>query len=149
MMTPLHFPLLVFAAAALLGLIASVGRPQSTPGDEARLVGLWGTTRHFGPEVRGELTIVRSGAGARVSIAGIGAPARFRGRAVTFALAGNQGRFQGELSPSGAGIHGHWIQPRGTATETSWASPVDLSRVGTDVWRGTVTPLDESVTLFV
>lgn len=142
-------PARIFAAVAMWGLLSPAGRPQSTGGDDARLVGLWGTTRHFGPEIRGELTIVRTGAEARASIAGIGAPAQFRGSAVTFALAGNQGRFRGDLSASGAGIHGHWIQPVGTATGTAWATPVDLSRVSADVWRGTVTPLDESVTLFV
>ncbi len=136
-------------AASLLLVLAPFEMAQTAPpAGENRLIGLWGVTRDFGPEIRGELTIERSMSGGSASIAGVRAPASFQSGGVTFALGGNLGRFRGQLSSSNRRIRGHWIQPAGTATGTAWATPVDLVRIAPDVWRGRVTPLDESVTLY-
>jgi CubicO group peptidase (beta-lactamase class C family) len=40
------------------------------------------------------------------------------------------------------------VQPAGLVTGVAWASPVELVRAGQGVWRGTVTPMEESTTLY-
>ena len=52
----------------------------------ARFVGLWGTTRSFGPAIRGELTITLAGDESRAAIGGTSVPVRPSGAAVAFTL---------------------------------------------------------------
>src|SRR6476659_5648628 len=136
---------------AVIGVLASAAPAQTAPteGVEARLVGLWGVTRSFGPEIRGELTIARTGAGWRASIAGTGAPVVMAGGNVTFELPGKLGGFRGHRGAPGAGIRGAWIQPAGIVTGVAWATPMELRPIGTEAWRGTVTPFEETVTLYL
>jgi CubicO group peptidase (beta-lactamase class C family) len=140
-----------FIVAGVMAVLAAAAPAQSptTSSDETRLIGLWGTTRSFGPEIRGELTLAQAGDGLRASIAGTSAHSELRHGEVSFALAANQGSFWGQLSASGIRIRGIWVQPAGIVTSVAWATPVDLRLVTKGVWRGTVVPLDESVTLFV
>jgi CubicO group peptidase (beta-lactamase class C family) len=132
-------------------LLAALTLAQSArpAGDAARLAGLWGTTRSFGPDIRGELTIARAGDGWRAAIGGTWAPVKMSSDNVDFTLAGNVGSFRGHRDAATARIRGQWIQPAGAVTGVAWATPVDLRPAGPGVWRGTVTPLEESVTLFM
>lgn len=134
-----------------LGLLlcAALALPQGAApaGDATRLAGLWGRTRSFGPAVRGELTIARAGGRWRATIGGTGAPVERSGDRLTFALAGNLGAFRGRRDASG--IRGMWIQPVGAATGVAWVTPVELGPAGPRAWRGKVTPLEESVTLYM
>ena len=140
-----------FIVAGVMAVLATAAPAQSTApsSDETRLIGLWGTTRSFGPEIRGELTLARAGNGWRASIAGTSAHAELRNGELSFALAANQGSFWGQLLASGSRIRGIWTQQAGIVTGVAWATPVDLRLVTKGVWRGTVVPLDESVTLFI
>ena len=102
--------------------------PTANP-DPARYIGLWGTTRAFGPAIRGGLTIT-SREGARIaSIAGTSAPVREEGRRLTFELAGKLGAFKGRREAGGR-IRGFWIQPAGIVTGVAWATPVELVPAG-------------------
>ena len=133
----------LFAVAS--ALVPASAQPASPAPD---LVGLWGTTRSFGPEIRGELTIRRAGDGWRAEIGGTWAPVEMTGGGeVRFALAGNKGSFRGRRES--ASIRGHWIQPAGAATGVAWATPIELPPADDSAWRGTVVPLDETLTLYV
>ena len=57
----------------LIGIFSTtivVAQSAAPAGDAARFVGLWGTTRSFGPEIRGELTITLAAGGPRAAIGG-------------------------------------------------------------------------------
>jgi CubicO group peptidase (beta-lactamase class C family) len=120
------------------------------------LTGLWAARRDFGPAVRGTLNID----GDSAAIAGRSAPVTFasdrrregRGgsaerRSVSFALPNDEGSFRGEIR--GDRIIGHWIQPTGVSTASPMATPVTLIRVQRSRWRGTVTPIDDHMTLYL
>jgi len=132
----------VFAIAS--ALVPASAQPAN-PGPD--LIGLWGTTRSFGPEIRGELTIRRAGNGWRADIGGTWATVEMGGSEVRFTLAGDKGSFRGHREADG--IRGHWIQPAGPVTGVAWATPVELRPAGDGAWRGTVVPLEESMTLYV
>ncbi len=135
----------------LIGILASAGLArEGAPAPEAnRLAGLWGATRSFGPEARGELTIFREAGGWSAQIAGSRASVRARGEDLAFALAGNRGSFRGRRDAKSSRVAGMWIQPAGAATQVSWATPVDLAPIAPGVWRGMVVPLEEAVTLYL
>jgi hypothetical protein len=140
---------LVATLAVLSSTTAALAQSAAPAGDASRLLGLWGATRSFGPEIRGELTIARSGDGWRASMGGTSAPVRMSGDSATFTLSAKLGSFRGHRDAAGKRITGHWIQPAGAATGVAWATPVELRPVGTGVWRGTVEPREESVTLYL
>ncbi len=135
----------------LIGVLSSAGVARDgAPAPEAsRFAGLWGATRSFGPEARGELTIFREGGGWIAEIAGRRASVQVRGEHLECALPGNRGAFRGRRDTKSSRVAGMWIQPAGTATQVSWATPVDLAPIGRGVWRGTVAPLEEAVTLYL
>ncbi|HKD11767.1 MAG TPA: serine hydrolase, partial [Thermoanaerobaculia bacterium] len=143
-------PVVMALGVTLAGaaLLAPADEP-SLPSAAAGVLGLWGVTRSFGPEIRGELTLARTGGVWSAAIAGVGAPVEVRGDAVDFELPGRLGSFRGRLDPGGLQVRGHWVQPAGAATGVAWATPVDLRRITPGVWRGTVVPLEEAVTVFV
>lgn len=127
---------------------AAAQAPSPFPSASA-LVGLWGTTRSFGPLIRGELTISHNRDGWRAMIAGKQGNVEIRRDSVTFSIAGNNGSFRGRRSVEGSLIRGHWIQPKGLATGVTWATPVELKRIGIGLFRGVVSPLEESITLYM
>ena len=123
---------------------AGIAQTANAPPD---LTGLWGDSRSFGPEIRGELTVRQTGGAWRAEIGGVSAPAELAGGELRFSLPGNKGSFRGRRE--GKVHRGHWIQPAGRATGVAWATPVELRPSGAGVWRGTVVPLEERVTLYV
>ncbi len=146
---------LCIGLAALAGTAAffEAGDEPARPAASSRVVGLWGVTRSFGPDVRGELTVARAGGSWCARIGGLQAQAPSRDDALDLEFPGHLGRFRGRRDPSGSSIRGHWIQPAGTATGAAWATPVDLERIAriapAEVWRGRVAPLEETVTLYI
>ncbi|MFE8595383.1 serine hydrolase domain-containing protein [Archangium violaceum] len=142
--------------AALLVLMAvpypsSAEEPASPAGADpaARLVGVWGSERVFGPEVRGELTLVRDGNTWQARIAGFEVAGRLEKGTLSVVLPGGQGEFRGTLSPNGQKLRGHWIQPKVIVGGTRYATPVELHAIQKDVWRGDVVPLDDRFTLYL
>ena len=129
--------------------------PAPTQGTRAAgLVGLWGSDRFFGPEVRGELTIVRSGDQWTARISGYTAAVHIEGNTVSFTLPGGHGEFRGHLGPDSKAIRGHWIQPRRVINTTAYASPLELRALRSSAhslgaWRGEVVPLDDRLTLYL
>lgn len=118
-----------------------------TPATE--LVGLWVAERDFGPEIRGALDLFKRGQQWTAQIAGFKAVATVDNGRVTFEIAGDRGAFRGHLDPEDGLIRGHWVQPPTTAHGVRFASPVELVPRNGGRWRGTVTPLDDTMIFFL
>ncbi|QSQ13311.1 serine hydrolase domain-containing protein [Myxococcus landrumensis] len=116
---------------------------------EEKLVGVWGSERVLGPEVRGELTLVRSANAWRARIAGYEVQARVEGKKVSILLPGGQGELRGTLAEDGQRITGHWIQPRVLMSGMTFATPVVLRALQPGVWRGDVSPLEDRFSLYL
>lgn len=110
---------------------------------DAELLGLWEAKRLLGPDVKGELVLVEGEGGHTAQIAGYSAPVTSRGGQYTFTLPDAKGSFRGKAA--GERIEGFWIQP---GSGLFHATPVTLRRERGH-WRGTVTPLQESFTLYL
>lgn len=128
-----------------LGLAATAAAARDI--GDAELIGLWKAKRHFGPEVRGELVLVRRGEGLVADIAGFAVPVRISGRDVAFELPDGKGRFRGRTTSRGA-IDGFWIQPPSPLASVAYASPVALRMVD-GLWRGEVKPLDQAFSFYL
>ncbi|WP_342375960.1 beta-lactamase family protein [Myxococcus stipitatus] len=135
---------------AWLILWASLGDAHAaTPPPEEQLVGVWGSERVLGPEVRGELTLVRGQDTWRARIAGYELQARVDGKKVSILLPGGQGELRGTLAKDGQRITGHWIQPRVLMSGMTFATPVVLRALRPGVWRGDVSPLEDRFSLYL
>ncbi len=75
-------------------------------------------------------------------------PAKVAGEAVTFELPGSQGSFKGSFELRRTKIFGHWTQP-GSTMLSSMASPVTLAKYAPGVWRGNVSPFEDTVSLYL
>jgi CubicO group peptidase (beta-lactamase class C family) len=133
----------------LLVLLAALVLPApAARADEAReLVGLWAARRHFGPEVRGELTLEQSGDAWAARVAGRTAPVRRKGDEWSFELADGKGSFRGRLVDGR--VVGHWVQPPTVSGGAAYATPVSLGPRGRGRWGGVVTPLDDDMTFYL
>jgi CubicO group peptidase (beta-lactamase class C family) len=107
--------------------------------------GLWAAKRSFGQELRGSLTLERSGPTWTAEIAGRTAPVRLDSGRLSFEVPG--GSFRGRLE--GARLSGHWIQPATVVYGSSYATPVLFERRGAHRWRGTVAPLEDQLALYL
>jgi CubicO group peptidase (beta-lactamase class C family) len=147
-MSPAFMPRAV-RALVLAGLVGWIG--PATPGEDPvpDLSGVWAAERIFGPEVRGPLTIAKRGQEWIAEIAGRAAPARVEGDKVSFVLADGEGSFRGAFAQNGAVIAGFWKQRPTIFIGNAFASPVTLKRVGPELWRGNVVPLDDKMTLYL
>lgn len=120
---------------------------QADPAEQ--LVGLWGSEPVLGPQVRGELTLVRRESTWSARIAGFELTARVDGRKVSVVLPGGQGELRATLAEDGTSIAGHWIQPRTASNGMAFATPVELRALQTGVWRGVVAPLEDRFSLYL
>jgi CubicO group peptidase (beta-lactamase class C family) len=132
------------AAAATLVLALSTAPAQQAAPD---LTGLWAARVNFGPEIRGPLTLLRTGKAWHADIVGFSVPVRFDGRELSFALPNEKGSFRGKLS--GREIIGQWIGQRSQSSGASYATPVLLEPAGPNRWRGEVIPFDDSFTYYL
>ena len=150
----LRKPRLLLSLTAILLCISafsqttSAGANQSSPD---ALIGLWGVEQVLAPTVGGELTIDGRGAQWRASIAGLDAPVEHKQNAVGFSLPGKQGEFRGRpLGREQRIIIGQWIQPGSTYPYNQrYATPVELSEIQPNVWRGSLVPLEPRVAFYV
>jgi CubicO group peptidase (beta-lactamase class C family) len=132
--------------SAIAALLVAGGPATGAARD---LTGLWAAKHATNTvDVRGPLLIQRVAGGWRAQISGQSAPVAFEGTSVSFALPGGKGRFDGRLL-SDTTISGFWTQPRTVDAGTPYASPVTLIKDGPDVWKGTVTPLDDGMTFYL
>lgn len=131
--------------ATAMTLAAAVAHAQIAASDSvAPLEGLWVSENEFGPALSGEIGISRDSAGWSARLAG----AEARAAALDLEFPDGQGRFAGLVVDRGRAIDGMWFQPQGLPGQ-AYATPMRLERMRANLWRGTVTPLPQSFTLFL
>jgi CubicO group peptidase (beta-lactamase class C family) len=111
--------------------------------------GVWEAKRRFGPDVRGVLSVAQAANEWRADIAGVRAPVRVSGDTVSFTLPNRAGSLIAYLSNDRSTISGHWIQPGTVSSGNEYASPIILKRDGSGRWSGNVTPLDDTMTMYL
>lgn len=132
--------------AAALALSVAVAHAQTAAIDEsaAGLEGVWASHAAFGPELSGELVITREGDVWRGSLGGLNA----QGASLDIVFPNDQGRFHGVLADRGRVIEGWWTQPPGLPGQ-AYATPMRLEATRANTWRGVVTPLPQTFTLYL
>ena len=145
------FRLLVVLFIALFSLVAlgQVAAPQNgsasiTPADE--LAGLWKAKLRYGPDAQGALIIQKKGNSYIADMMGKSLPVRLNQGQFTFDLPNKQGSFIGRVD--GKNILGHWFSPR-TPVNGETASLVVLANAGVGRWRGSVVPLQDTLTFYL
>ena len=148
-----RIPILIYALCFFLSTPArsepfpTDAQANRSPADA--IVGLWGTEQTMGPMVRGELTIDGRAPEWRARIAGFETRVERKHEGIRFELPG-AGEFRGHMERGGKRISGHWIETAGIAFYSyQYASPIELSEVSPNVWRGVVVPLEERVSFYV
>lgn len=112
------------------------------------LEGIWGTTRRFGPTVRGTLEIERADGKWRARVAQLEQAVEARDGRLLFALADGQGSFSGRLGKDNI-IRGHWIQPGTVNGSGRFASPLTMRPTGPARWRGQIVPWEDEFTIYL
>jgi CubicO group peptidase (beta-lactamase class C family) len=133
----------VILCLALLGASAASAKD---------LGGLWKSKKRFGPDARGTVVVQRHGSTWTAEFAGRVLPARVDGGVITFATPDDEGRFRGKFD--GDAIEGHWLRAGTSIYRAPNNAPVSASAVqlrpdGTNRWRGTIDPGQETFTLFL
>ena len=108
---------------------------------DTSLVGLWYAKRYFGPEVRGELIVERTGDRWQASIGARTADVRVARDSVSFDLP-SAARFKGRIVRNR--IVGQWIEP-----QRRIAMPLVLAPCGTSCYAAHVQPLDDEFTFYM
>ena len=149
----------LLSAGAWLGAALLVAPPTASAQDAVRraatardLVGLWTSETVIAPSIAGALTIDARGPVWTATVAGRVGPVRHERDSVLVKLPGGAGEFRGRWDGTGTRrlIRGHWVQPGALASyEQRYASPVVLSSVAANVWRGLVRPLEPKVTFYL
>jgi CubicO group peptidase (beta-lactamase class C family) len=145
----------VALCAGFVLLVGNVPAQSQTAEDSA--AGIWASETIFGPALRGELTVTRTGPAWRAVISRAESRFAVTGDRVRFAFPGDRGQFRGTLSPDRHTIAGFWMQPSGATADRRdpggsgqrFASRLVLRRTAADLWRGTVRPLDDRFTLYL
>ncbi|HYF40002.1 MAG TPA: serine hydrolase domain-containing protein [Gemmatimonadales bacterium] len=135
---------ITFAVSLAVLLTSEIALAQERAPD---LSGLWAAKVRFGPDIRGPLTLIRSGSAWRADVAGFSLPVRIEGREIWFELPDGRGSFRGRLNRSE--ISGQWIGPRTRTSGLSYSTPVTLEPDGPSRWRGEVKPLDDAFTFYL
>ncbi len=113
------------------------------------LGGVWGTEVRFGMPVQGELTLDGREGMWRASIGGFQFAAEKNGDELRFTLPDKSAEFRGIRDPASNVVRGEWIQQGGLILDPQYASPVELHRIAPSVWRGTVVPLDQRISVYL
>ena len=138
-----------FLFALVLSAAVSQTQTVTAQADSAQeLAGLWQAKLRFGPDVRGTLLVKQSNGEWQAEIAGRTASVKLAGEKLAFELPDGKGAFQGKFDAGRTKIVGHWIQAESVAIGR-YASPVTLTKDGQNIWRGAVSPLDDTMTFYL
>jgi CubicO group peptidase (beta-lactamase class C family) len=133
---------------ALLTAGCCLAAPLSAQNDD--LIGIWGAENTFGPLVRGDLILERTGSTWTVRVAGFEVMGPITGDSIRIQLPDNQGSLRARIEDGGRSIRGHWIQPPGVGSlSDAYASPITLTQVRANTWRGSIVPLDDRFSLYL
>ncbi|MEM8771520.1 MAG: serine hydrolase [Pseudomonadota bacterium] len=113
--------------------------------------GVWVADRTYGPDLKGPVTLHRSGEDWIASIQGESASVEQRveddgARRWAFSIL-DQGYFIGYQSNAGEAITGHWFQPPGAIQYSPYASPVRLTPSGNSAFSGEIRPFPQTLSL--
>jgi CubicO group peptidase (beta-lactamase class C family) len=133
-----------FAACAMIVLSMRTAQAQHGAPD---LTGLWSAKVRFGPDIRGPLTLLRSGKAWRADLAGFSLPVQADAEKLSFELPDGKGYFRGRLTR--LAVIGQWIGARSQTSGMSYATPLILRPNGANRWRGEVKPLDDAFTFYL
>ena len=111
------------------------------------LSGLWGTEVRFGMQAADELTLDGRGNEWRALLAGYQVAVQTSDGDFRFKLPGDAGEFRGHLDAAANEVRGQWIQPKGELL-SQYASPIELHSIAPLVWRGTVIPLEQRISMY-
>lgn len=140
----------LLAAALGFSTPSAFTQVQTQQADSVKeFAGLWEAKLRFGPDVRGPLFIRQSNGEYRAEIAGLVVQATVDASSISFKLPDGRGEFQGEIETRGRNIAGYWIQEKSIESGLRYASPVTLTKYGANEWRGNVSPLDSTHTLYL
>jgi hypothetical protein len=113
------------------------------------LTGVWGAEVRFGMPVQGELTLDGRENVWRASIAGFRVAVETNGGDIRFQLPGNIAEFRGQRDTTSNTVRGEWIQQGGEILDPQYASPIEFHSIAPSVWRGTVVPLDQRISVYI
>ena len=129
--------------ATALAVLLTCTALGAAPAQDTSLVGLWYAKRYFGPEVRGDLIVQRTGDRWQASIGARTADVRVSRDSVSFDLP-SAAKFTGRIARNGASITGQWIEP-----QRRMAMPLTLASCGAGCYMARVQPLDEEFTFYM
>lgn len=136
--------LLAIAGAATLSITNACGAADEIAAQD--LAGVWAGGQLL-PATTGQLTIDGTAERWRATIADATANVNRNNDAVTVGFPDNAGEFRGKIK--GNKISGHWIQPPNEINNNAYATPVELTEVRQNLWRGTVGPLEPMLSVYV
>jgi CubicO group peptidase (beta-lactamase class C family) len=116
---------------------------------EDSLSGVWGAEVRFGMPVQGELTLDGREGVWRASIAGFQVGVKTNGSEIQFKLPDDIAEFRGVRDAGSNVVRGEWIQQGGLILDPQYASPVELHAIAPSVWRGTVVPLEQRISVYL
>jgi len=131
----------------MLSVLDAGGQNRVPP---ATLAGVWGSEHTFSRGPEGPLLIDGRSSFWLAHLGGFVIPVERHESSVSFVLPLDQGRFEGEISPDGRIIQGHWVQPTKVVAGYPFSTAVQLNElVGQRAWLGTVLPLHDRLTLYL
>ena len=137
-------------AGFVLALCLLAGPSCAQPGSPT-WEGLYVAEKKFGPELRGSVTLQRSGEEWTARIQDESAPAERKespnGSAQWSFSFVDHGRFVGHQPSDGTAITGHWIQAPGQVDGYPYATPARFEPTGSDTFEGEITPAPQTVSL--
>jgi CubicO group peptidase (beta-lactamase class C family) len=139
--------ILRYKLSLVVALFASTMSAQTVAADP--LSGVWGAEVRFGMPVQGELTLDGREGMWRASIGGFQVAAEMSGGEIRFKLPDDIAEFRGIRDPASKVVRGEWIQQGGLILDPQYASSVELHRIAPSVWRGTVLPLEQRVSVYL
>ncbi len=128
-------------------MASSLLLPLTMAAQDTSLAGLWQSKRWFGPELRGELLLTRTGTAWRAAVMGRVVPATVNGDSISFDFPSG-GSFTGVFSARRDSVRGQWAQAA-AYNFSRYASPSILLSCGTGCYRGRIDPLEDTFTFYM
>ncbi|MCB1036527.1 MAG: hypothetical protein KDD47_22060, partial [Acidobacteria bacterium] len=147
-------PLVICASRAASGMATAQDGPSAPPDEPVtsteELLGIWAGAKTFGPEVSGPLAVETEGKRWWAEIAGYAFSARFRDGELSFEVPGERGSFRGAVDEATGSLLGQWIQPgMRSAFGQRFSTPVSLSKTAPGRWQGEVSPLPDTIHVYL
>src|ERR1041384_552841 len=111
--------------------------------------GLWSYDTVYNTGAHGAMTVTHDASGWKARIAGHEMSFTPAGDSVRFGSVDSSGAFRGAFTIGRQTIDGFWVQPHSVWYDQYFTTPLELPRSGAETGRGTVTPLEDRLTLYL